>query len=216
VPFNEALFWVGITVLGTGLYIFWDRHLKSPLWSLVLVVIGLGTVVYSVYIHSQPQALRPPIWLILLIPTWAALGYAIYVRARRGQSLGPTPAGSAAPKKVPEIVGDFSDVKIIRHGLIIDASNGQQWMMVGFSINVYLNSSESVCINDIRLRTHKMSPPCRSLLPLLPPPVSELEANVGHSFRAHPQIEYWYDRTKNLPSSLEMMLMSLKRSTKFI
>jgi len=134
------------------------------------------------------------------------------VRATRGpllktESPVAAPTGLTAPKNVPEIVGDFSDVKIVRHGLVIDASNGQKWVIVGFNINVYLNSSDSVHIKEIRLRTHKMSPPCRALLPLLEPQETELQANVGHSFAAYPQIEYWYDGTRHLPPSLEMIVV---------
>jgi hypothetical protein len=78
-PFNEALFWFGLTVLGTGMFIIFERHLKT-VWSVVITVVGLLAVLYSVYIHSHPQAPNPPLWILLLALTWVGIAWDFYHR----------------------------------------------------------------------------------------------------------------------------------------
>jgi|ERR1017187_8752629 hypothetical protein len=45
-PFGEALFWISITILGTGMY-FWLEH-PQKLWGGVLTAVGLTGTVYSI------------------------------------------------------------------------------------------------------------------------------------------------------------------------
>lgn len=96
-PIGEALFWAGITVVGTGLFIIWERHLKSWWWSIPLVGAGVLAIVYSVYSHAHPEAQlpTPPSWVYLLLLTWCALGYVVYDRRR-----GTARAVPADPKKL--------------------------------------------------------------------------------------------------------------------
>lgn len=78
-PINEALFWVSITVFGTGLYFIPDHKMLAA----ALIVVGLIGAVYSIYIHHRPDARRPPSWVLLMAITWVALGYSYYDRQRQ-------------------------------------------------------------------------------------------------------------------------------------
>jgi hypothetical protein len=79
-PFNEALFWFGLTAFGTGLYFAFEGDVKIP-YSVGLVVVGLLGCIYSVYRHYHPESLKPiPLWMILLAITWALVGYDVYLR----------------------------------------------------------------------------------------------------------------------------------------
>lgn len=77
-PFNEALFWFGITGFGTGLY-FWVEGTVKRLHSISLTVIGALACAYSVYRHYHPEFPVIRVWVILLMLTWALLGYSIYL-----------------------------------------------------------------------------------------------------------------------------------------
>jgi hypothetical protein len=88
-PFTEALFWIGITVVGTGLYILWDRHLRSLPGSIALIVAGAIAVAYSVYLHSHPNAPNPPVWIVLVAVTWLAIGWSVYDRHRFHRPVSP-------------------------------------------------------------------------------------------------------------------------------
>jgi|SRR5208282_6353805 len=82
-PFNEALFWFGITGFGTGLY-FWVEASVKRLRSIGLTVLGALACAYSVYRHYHPEIPEIKLWVILLILTWVFLGYAVYIsRFRR-------------------------------------------------------------------------------------------------------------------------------------
>jgi len=110
------------------------------------------------------------------------------------------------PAKVPHISGEFSNVRILSHG-VITKNGGQRWMKCGFSTSVSLSSPSAVGIQDIKLRTHRNSPPCLSLSPSAQPQISELDGLGSHSFTAWPQIEYLYDGTATLPESLDMVVI---------
>jgi hypothetical protein len=111
-PVNEALFWVGITMLGTGLYVVWDRHLKSLAWSALLIVLGGIAIVYSVYVHLRPasQLPLPPVWFYLLVLTWCAIGYDIYDRRSvlRIQSTPRAGSRESERKQTPEEISKRS------------------------------------------------------------------------------------------------------------
>jgi hypothetical protein len=81
-PFGEALFWIGVTVAGTGAWILWERHVKSTVWSLIFTALGVLAVAYSVYLPSHPNAPNPPVWVILLLLTWGTFGWIIYDKKR--------------------------------------------------------------------------------------------------------------------------------------
>src|SRR5438552_14272478 len=81
-PFREALFWVGITVFGTGLYLATERGNQSMLLAIAMIVIGLGFSAYAVIRHHYPDRNLPPIrpLIILLFILLSAVGYDIYMR----------------------------------------------------------------------------------------------------------------------------------------
>ena len=73
--------------MGTGLYILWERHLRSLPGSIALIVAGSLAVAYSVYVHGHPDAPNAPAWVVLLLVTWAVLGYLIYLRVKYGPTV---------------------------------------------------------------------------------------------------------------------------------
>lgn len=77
-PFNEALFWFGITAFGTGLYFLVEASVKR-LHPVALTVAGFLACAYAVYRHYHHEIPAIPLWMILLVLTWAFLGYAIYL-----------------------------------------------------------------------------------------------------------------------------------------
>jgi hypothetical protein len=83
-PFREALFWLSLTMLGTGPFFIAD-HWR---WAIVMIGIGTAGVFYSV---DRPPALpiapiitppflpKPtPLWAVMMMLTWIALGYGIF------------------------------------------------------------------------------------------------------------------------------------------
>jgi hypothetical protein len=80
--FKEALFWVGLTIFGTGLYFTVDKGNVSLPYAIALVVIGLAGVVYPVIRHHYPEKKLPAIrvWFLLLLATWGVLGYDVYLK----------------------------------------------------------------------------------------------------------------------------------------
>lgn len=78
-PFNEALFWFGLTAFGTGLYALFEPAVKR-LYSIGITVIGLLACAYAEYRHYHPEFPAVRLWVILLLLTWAFLGYSIYIR----------------------------------------------------------------------------------------------------------------------------------------
>ena len=80
-PFNEALFWFGLTAFGTGLYFLFEATVKR-LYSIGVTVIGFLACAYAEYRHYHPELPVIQLWVILLVLTWALLGYNIYTRRR--------------------------------------------------------------------------------------------------------------------------------------
>lgn len=79
-PFKEALFWVGITVFGTGLFFLVERGEQTPV-AIAFTVIGSLAIGYSVYAHYRPNGkTRLPVWTSLLLATWLFIGYDFYDR----------------------------------------------------------------------------------------------------------------------------------------
>lgn len=85
-PFNQALFWFGLTAFATGLYYLWDSAVKR-LHSIGLTVLGTLACAYVVYRDSHPELPAIHLWVILLIVTWTLLGYNIYLRRFRQPSV---------------------------------------------------------------------------------------------------------------------------------
>lgn len=79
-PVREALFWMGLTVFGTGLYFTVEKENVRLPYAIVLIVVGLAGVVYSVLRHHYPDRKLPAIraWIPLLVMTWAAFAYNVY------------------------------------------------------------------------------------------------------------------------------------------
>lgn len=106
-PFNQALFWFGITAFGTGLYFVFEASVKR-LYSIGMTVIGALACAYAVYVDSHPEFPAVHLWVILLVLTWALLTYTIALHRR---TLLPAGAATPSPSWVrfltayPEIAG---------------------------------------------------------------------------------------------------------------
>jgi hypothetical protein len=83
-PFDEALFWVGITVFGTGLYFVIERASQGVRWLAGLTtVVGLVATGYSIYAKTHPNLPMPSLWIYLLVLTWILVGADIYSRQHK-------------------------------------------------------------------------------------------------------------------------------------
>jgi len=98
-PFKEAMFWVSVTVFGTGLYFVIGG--TNLLAAIPLAVLGLAGVIFTVYRYYHPEFKKPPAWGMLLVLTWAFLVYVIaanrsgYPMATFAVSVNPINATSA-------------------------------------------------------------------------------------------------------------------------
>jgi len=77
-PIKEAVFWVALTVFGTGIYFWTEGDAKRMGWAVAMTFLGVAGVVYSVWAHHKPNAPKIPVWLLLLAVTWVGIGYDIY------------------------------------------------------------------------------------------------------------------------------------------
>lgn len=78
-PFNDALFWFGLTAFGTGLYFLIEANVKRRC-SIGVTVVGFLACAYAEYRYYHPEIPAIRLWVILLILTWALLGYSVYIR----------------------------------------------------------------------------------------------------------------------------------------
>jgi hypothetical protein len=78
-PFKEALFWIGLTVFGTGLYFIFEGDQQKLILSLAMIVVGGFVAGYSIYAYHHPDK-QLPIWVYLLLLTWVALSFDFYDR----------------------------------------------------------------------------------------------------------------------------------------
>jgi hypothetical protein len=92
-PFNQALFWFGLTAFGTGLYYLFEASVKR-LYSTGMTVIGAIACMYTVYRDSHPESPVVHLWVILLVLTWALLIYNIYLHRRLPPAAATTPSPS--------------------------------------------------------------------------------------------------------------------------
>ena len=101
---QDATFWVGLTVLGTGLYFVVERasrRVRSAAW--LVVVVGIVAMSYSIFAHSQQSLPKPPIWLYLVILTWALIGFDYYNRRTIQRGEGVPPVEILAPLNHAEL-----------------------------------------------------------------------------------------------------------------
>src|SRR5215472_10772254 len=76
--FKEAMFWLGMTILGAGLYFVFEVDKRAG--GVAFILLGLIVSGYSVYRHHYPDAPKRP-WLALgIVLTWIAIGYDFYDR----------------------------------------------------------------------------------------------------------------------------------------
>lgn len=90
-PIKEATFWFGITVFGTGLYGWMEGGDRVP-FAIALTIGGFIATVYSVIVEHKPDLPKIPVWIGLLLVTWAAIGYDYYDRRANG-ARGPSRYG---------------------------------------------------------------------------------------------------------------------------
>jgi hypothetical protein len=81
--FTDAVFWVGLTAFGTGLYFLIDgtKHNRWAAW--IATTLGVGAMAYSIYAHSHGDTLGLPIWFYLLCVTWLLIALDVYDRRIR-------------------------------------------------------------------------------------------------------------------------------------
>lgn len=91
-PIKEALFWIGLTVFGTGLYFMIDKAKHLRWLAIIVTVAGAAALGYSIYAHYSPDAPKLPVWLYLLSLTWLLVGADIYFRRRDTQATRKTGA----------------------------------------------------------------------------------------------------------------------------
>lgn len=129
-PFNEALFWVGITVFGTGLYFVTDRVSKAVTWfSAFVTICGIVAMGYAMYAHNHQSTPLPALWVYFLALTWVLVGLDIRAR-RRGR---PTYLDSStglvgSQRALIEIADDKSQAKITPEELIALFNRGETTM----------------------------------------------------------------------------------------
>jgi hypothetical protein len=128
-PFNEALFWFGLTAFGTGLY-FWVEASVKYLYSVGLTAIGALACAYSVYRHYHPEIPAVPLWVVLLLVTWSFLGYTMYFRRLTVRPKGPSKlvihwANYRAVENSGDVydVGDFLRQIVSGDSLVCDIEN---------------------------------------------------------------------------------------------
>jgi hypothetical protein len=113
-PFNQALFWFGLTAFGTGLYFLFEASVKR-LYSIGVTVLGVLACAYTVYRDSHPESPAIHLWVILLVLTWALLGCNIYFRRFH-------------PSK--EVVGISADERkrVMRAGVLYSKAGHADWL----------------------------------------------------------------------------------------
>jgi hypothetical protein len=78
-PVKEAIFYVGITIFGAGLYFMLEGVSKRMFWpSVIVTAVGASAIAYAVYAHYNPDAFKVPIWVYLLTVTWIFLAFAVH------------------------------------------------------------------------------------------------------------------------------------------
>lgn len=79
-PFKEALFWVGLTVFGTGLFFVVEGDRVKMGWSIGITLLGFLALGYSIYSYHNPTTPKIPVWAYLLLLTWVFIGFDYYDR----------------------------------------------------------------------------------------------------------------------------------------
>lgn len=85
-PVTDAVFWIGLTIMGTALYFIFDEVGKRKRIALFVtlvfaLIIGGLAIAYAEYGYFHPkEEIRAPLWAWLLLMTWGVVAYAIYDR----------------------------------------------------------------------------------------------------------------------------------------
>ena len=111
--FDDALFWIALTIFGTGLYLVNDSHL----YGLALIVIGGAGLAWSIRTHIPRSSLRMGAFAVAMVMTWAVVGYDIYERHQTASlSIYPLPdkgarievteirASRIGPNGIPQLI----------------------------------------------------------------------------------------------------------------
>lgn len=78
-PIKDATFWFGMTLLGAGIQIAFQHAGTRRLWGVILTALGGLAAGYSVFAFYHPRfSIAVPIWVYLLIVTWASIAYGVY------------------------------------------------------------------------------------------------------------------------------------------
>jgi hypothetical protein len=76
---DDAIFWIGVTVFGTGLYLMPEHQI----WGIALIAVGVTGILYSIREHLKGGAANRK-WAIIMVLSaliiCAAVGYDIYDR----------------------------------------------------------------------------------------------------------------------------------------
>jgi hypothetical protein len=75
---DEAIFWIALTIFGTGLYLVSDQ----AIWGGIMVVVGLGGLLYSLRQHLPATSYKTWIVVVSMAAATASAGYDIYLRGR--------------------------------------------------------------------------------------------------------------------------------------
>jgi hypothetical protein len=80
-PVNDALFWIGLTLFGTGSYFVLEG--RRSRFVICVTIIGVIATGYPIYTYYHPKmAISIPVWIYLLILTWLFVAYDVYLRFR--------------------------------------------------------------------------------------------------------------------------------------
>jgi len=116
-PFNEGLFWVGITVFGTGLYFVIEKASRGIRWFAGFTAIcGLATTCYSIYAHTHPNFPMPSSWVYLVGLTWVLVGADFYSRRQRNIVLPESDKSSITPNSQTVTMSVEQLIALFRRG----------------------------------------------------------------------------------------------------
>ena len=153
-PIKEATFWFGITVFGTGLFGVMEGG-DRMLTGIALAIIGLLVTAYAVVAHHYANLPKLPIWLGMLIITWAAIGYDIYDRhthaPNRWQSRELTPiVNQTFANETVHVDGhSFMDVRFDNVSLDYEGTSPIHFERISFG-----GSRAGETMTAVRLSTH--------------------------------------------------------------
>lgn len=164
-PFNEALFWFGLTAFGTGLYYIFEKTVKR-LYSIGVTVIGFLACAYAEYRHYHLESPEVRLWVILLVLTWAFLAYTIHKSKNR-------PA-SERPKEPSKLVINWANYQAVENG-------GAVYQVGDFLRQIIAGDS---LVFDIENHNFKIGD--KDFVPNDPLPFKEKRLQVNYSYGGQP------------------------------